>query len=171
MAEIIVTPAVTSRYLPKGMAAVSVYNYNGAEGMTLAQAISAMVFRRAAQLEFASVACMNMLTATSGALEQLTAYAKDVINGTNWDAAKTYLVNQCNVDASSLPANIDTYNNKMQAYEAIETKLKEYNSISDRYAIELQTSVTRRDSFYAMTVNMTMHLGKSGLAAADAMRK
>lgn len=170
MAEIIATTAVTSRYLPAGTAAASVYNYNGAENMTLAQAISAMVFRRAAQLELAGVACMNMLSATSSLLEKLADYAKDVLAGQNWAAAKDFLVSKCGVAADTLPDAIDTYKQKIQAYSAIETKLKEYNSTSDKYAIELQTGVSRRDSFYAMTVNMTIHLGKSGLQVATALR-
>ena len=174
MSEISATTVAVNRYAPEGSEAVQLYNYNGAEGLTLGQLCAAFSLRRAALLENQSVGIMNRIVAGSDRLDMLSDYAQRAVKADALDAGaraslydeiKAYL-GGIGTDTSTLPANLDGYENRMSMFTAIKTKLDEGTSTVDRLAISLETAVTRRDTVYAMSTTIVKHYTASCLSQA-----
>lgn len=170
MAEIGVTTIGTNRYAPEGAANIESYSYNGAKGLTLAQLVMAVCFRRTAQIEAAAVNHMNLLSRGADKLTLLSEDAQFVLNGTQpagrsltWDGVKAELER---MGATGLPATINTYSDRMSAYSQVEALLTTCSADNDMLAIELQTSVNHRDNYYNQSSNTVVTLGKSSLACA-----
>lgn len=176
MSEISATAIGTLRYAPEGAATIRAYNYNGVEGLTLAQLIMAFSFRRAAQTEQTCVNMMNQLSLGADRLTTLSDAAQFVLaNGQKqfgrwgkWSDVRAFLV-KVGVDEKNLPQVIDrntSHKEIMAVYELIRTKLTECNASNDTLAVELQTSVNRRDVVYNTATSSIAGLGQSAIACA-----
>ena len=178
MSEISATAVCRLRYAPEGAAPVRAYNYNGAEGLTLAQLVMACSFRRAAQTEQACVNAMNQLSLASDRLTDLSHAAQFVLaNATqpfgrwgNWSDVRAFLVKiGLKDDPEALPRAIGektAHSTIMGIYEQIRPKLTECNATNETLVVELQTSVNRRDVVYNTVSSTITGLGKSSLACA-----
>lgn len=168
MAELSTTQIGSNPYAPAGADAIRLFNYNGAEGMTLGQMVISVCIARAAAIETASVARMNKMTATNATLDKLSQYAQQVIDGTgSWSAIKTYLVNTCGVSSDSLPSAINNKSDRLSAYDAIRRQLDNYNNVSQRDMVDLQSLVNRRDVAYSTSTNTVRSLLRTGFGMAS----
>lgn len=176
MSEISATAIGTLRYAPEGAATIRAYNYNGVEGMTLAQLIMAFSFRRAAQTEQSCVNAMNQLSLGADRLADLSDAAQFVLaNGAkpfgrwkSWADVRAYLV-KIGVAEKNLPKTIgngSSHKEIMAIYELIRTKITECSASNDTLAVELQTSVNRRDVVYNTATSTISGLGQSSIACA-----
>lgn len=176
MSEISATAIGTLRYAPEGAATIRAYNYNGVEGLTLAQLIMAFSFRRAAQTEQTCVNAMNQLSLGADRLTALSDAAQFVLadgaktfgRWSKWADVRAYLV-KIGIEAKILPEKIGgstAHKEIMAIYEAIRTKLTECNASNDTLAVGLQTSVNRRDVVYNTATSSITGLGQSAIACA-----
>ena len=176
MSEISASAIGTLRYAPEGAATIRAYNYNGVEGLTLAQLIMAFSFRRAAQTEQACVNAMNQLALGADRLLDLSDAAQFVLadgqkkfgRWEKWSDVRAFLV-KVGVDEKNLPKSIGgstPHKEIMAVYELIRTKLTECAASNDTLAIELQTSVNRRDVVYNTATSTIAGLGQSAIACA-----
>lgn len=177
MAEIGVTTIGTSRYAPAAAANIESYSYNGAKGLTLAQLVMAVCFRRTAQIEAASVNHMNLLSRGADKLTLLADDTQFILNGTQpagrklvWAGTGGVKEELERMGATGLPAAIGTYPDQMAAYAQVEALLTTCCADNDMLAIELQTSVNHRDNYYNQSSNTVATLGKSGLACAAKLK-
>ena len=169
MAEIYAEAIGASRYAPESCAHIELYGYNGAERLTLGQLINAVVVRRCALLERHSVLEMNMVAVDSDRIERLGQHASAILaQSSDWASIRNELIADFGVEDSSLPDAINSYNKRMQAFEAVKQKIEECNSSVDRTVIELQTAVSRRDAMYNLATTICSHLGKSEQNTASA---
>lgn len=182
MSEISAATVCRLRYAPEGAAAVRAYNYNGVEGLTLAQLMMACSFRRAAQTEQACVNAMNQLSLSSDRLADISHAAQFVLQfvqsgapksfgrWSKWSDVRAFLVNiGLQDDKTALPEKLEpgtSYSTVMGIYEQIRPKLTECNSTNETQVVELQTAVNRRDVVYNTVSSTITGLGKSALACA-----
>ena len=133
MSEISASAIGSLRYAVGSAATVRAYNYNGVEGLTLAQLIMAFSFRRAAQTEQTCVNMMNQLSLGADRLTTLSDAAQFVLsNGQKkfgrwgkWSDVRAFLV-KVGVDKAALPETIDDktpHAKIMGAYEQVRIKL------------------------------------------------
>jgi len=176
LVELSATVVSTNRYAPSGANEVRLFNYNGAENLTLAQLVAAVCVRRSAQIEDQAVGAMNLMTNTIEQQEKLSdevnAMAALPIPGADADWAnrrKRLIALGCS--ESALPSDITSYKNRMQAYEAVEKRLQALNTVSDRAGIELQTATSRRDMIFTVASTTTVHLGASMAQSANALKR
>ncbi len=166
------TTIALNRYAPEGCEKIELYSYNGVDELTFAQLMMAFSFKRAALLEHESVTLMNRITTNADMLETLSQYGKDIMLGadcTNWPEIKKYLKEKCGVTAD-LPATVAAYNDMMNAFEALKTKLEDYATVSDRLAISLQTCVSRRDTIYNLSTQTILHYASAMNSTAARLR-
>lgn len=180
MGEIITTSIGTLRYAPAGSEQILAYNYNGAEGLTLARLIMAFAFRRAVQNELSCVVAMNRLSIETDRLDDLSGCARYVVTGgtdtsggkwANWDQVSACLrkVNS----AIQLPATFGPgtpYTEKMAIYEEIRTMLTNCNVANEKLGLDLQTAVSRRDITYNLSTSTIASLGKSTRVSAAQLK-
>lgn len=178
--ELSATVISTNRYAPAGADAVKLYNYNGAEGLTLAQLVSAVCVRRNAQIESQAVAVMNLMTNTTDVLDQLAKEINEMVaiaipgEDPTWATANTWRrarLIALGCEASGLPSDITSYKNRLQAYETIQKRMEALNSVSDRAGIDLETAMSRRDTTFTLASTTTLHYGASLATSANAMKR
>jgi len=168
MAELSTTQIGTNPYAPAGSDAVQLFNHNGAEGMTLGQMVISVCIARAAVIETASVARMNKMTATNAILDQLSEYARQVVEGSaNWSTVKTYLWNICGISSDDLPSSITSPTDRLKAYDVIRRQLDNFNNVSQRDMVDLQSLVNRRDVAYSTSTNTVRSLLRTRLGTAS----
>jgi len=175
MSSISATAASVNRYAPEGANRVELFTYNGAEGLTLGQLVAAVTIRRAAVLEQQSVFNMNELSKNVDKVNKACEYGEDILAETDASRAKyRNVIRKFLIDlgcsSSALPGSIDTYADMMKAYEQLQAQLTSLNSTSDRLAIDLESSISRRDTVYTQSSNIVTHLGQSGLLSAAGMK-
>jgi len=176
LVELSSTVISTNRYAPAGSDAVRLYNYNGAEDLTIAQLVAAVCVRRVAQVEDQAVASMNLMMNTTDVLEKLSQEINEMVAidinvpDPDWAERRKRLIDM-GCEASGLPAAITTYKDRLQAYETVQKRIEALNSVSDRAGIELQTSASRRDAVFTLATNTTTHIGASMAQQANAMKR
>lgn len=169
MTAITQTQISINRYAPADVASVNLYNYNGAEGLTLGQLISAVCIARGAELERGTVTLMNSVASTTGRLRTLADYANEVVAGTsNWAAIRGFCISQCGIAADSLPTAVEGYNDRMLAFNAMRTKMDDLTSVAQQTALDLQSTINRRDVVFGTATNTLLALTKSMMAEAAA---
>jgi len=172
MGEVSATAIGTFREAPSGSSRIELYNYNGSEDMTVAQLIMAISIRCSAIYERQSVVQMNMMSRGVDNIELLSGYGDSILAGDNdkWKSTiRNALKNTFKVKDSALPAEINTYSDRMAAMEQIQQLLTQENSDVDRIAIEAETAINRRDSVYDMATQCVTHFGGSLMTAATNM--
>lgn len=172
MSEIYAERIATNRYAPEGANAISLFGYNGVEGLTLGQLVNAVSIRRAAHHEQQSVVIMNELMVHNTRLSNLSAITDRILSATGeWSAGdRDYLIKELGCDPKNLPERLDSYAKRMEAFEIARTKMTELNGTVDRIAIKLQSTISRRDSVYSLATMTVQHLGKSEMSVAGAFR-
>lgn len=157
----------TNRYAPEGSSDINMYAVGDSGNLTIGQLAIAVSIRNAAACEAQSVVKMNITTANSTLLSEASGWLEKVANGSaDWSAAKSFAVNSLGVEASALPDDIKTYAKRMQAAEAMKTKMELLVQQQQQDMIDLQTLVNRRDVAYSTSSNIVRTLGNS--MAADA---
>lgn len=163
--SIMIETISANRYAPRGSETVNLFSngFDGGSNLTLGQLSVAVSLRAAAVCEAQSVTKMNMMASGSANLEKATQYVEALANDNvpNWDAVKTFLTSELEISADDLPAAVDTYSKRMQAIDAIKTKIDQLTQTQQTSMIDLQTLVNRRDTAYSTSSNMVRALGTS----------
>ncbi len=184
MSEITATEIAVNNYAPAGAELIELYNYNGAELLTIPQLVIAVSVRRAACLERASVVQMNMMTAGVEKSNRLCKLGDDLLavtgNATThdddtWKADSAKWKNWVNEFhacggediAKDLPDGADTYDKRLKALEKLAELMQKVNSATDRVAVELQTCISRRDLVYKLATTTVSHFGTSASNVAN----
>ena len=151
-----------NRYAPTGSDAIFLYDCNQASALTLGQLVQAVCLRSAAAYERQSVTKMNMMAAGSQKLDDAADWLKRIAEGTaNWTDAKSFLVNTMGISADSLPADINSYDKRMQAAKALQDKMNILAQTQQEDMIDLQTLVNRRDVAYSTSSGVVRTMGQS----------
>ena len=160
---------------------VNLFNYNGCEGLTLGQLVSAICVRVGVALETESVNKTNIITRTTRRLRALSEVLDGVVNGTmNYDSTLTsegfagmkvreFLTGEMEYTISSsgagtdaaLPASLDNVTNRMTFYERVKGKIDSETSTSQKDMVDLQTYISRRDVAYSTATNSVRTLGST----------
>lgn len=170
MAEIYAETVAVNRYAPENVADIELFGYNGVEQLTLTQLVNAVVVRRCAIVERQSVVQMNLLSSGSENLGKLAAgaewiFSDEAVACTDWskvDNGYYQLLNNLlngnlkpGETPTSIPLNLTTWNNRLAVFELFKTQIDNANAAVDRIAVDLQTSVSRRDSLYNISTTVT----------------
>lgn len=149
---------------------VRLYAVNGATDLTLAQLCAAVSLRLAGVLEHRGVQKMNDMTAQNAMMSAMAGVVEQVVTpGVKLDDAaklpadyaprsatfaaaptvKNFMLFECAIPANDVPADLDSYERRMNAYKALKTKLDSATSTSQEIAIALRTCLSRRDVAYS----------------------
>jgi len=117
--------------------AIELYNFNGAEDLTLSQLVVALCVRAGAVFERDAVVQLNLMNSGVSNAEELATWGDQVLEGSEWSNIRPKLISKYGVKDSALPASIEGYTDRMNALEQIVQKLTDQNSSIDRIAIEI----------------------------------
>ena len=160
--EIEAETIATNRYAPEGANAISLYTNGEGKHLTFGQLAISVSLRTASAYESQSVVKMNKMTSGSTILDEAGEWLQKVANGSaDWAAAKSFVIDKLGVEASSLPNAIDTYDRRMQAVNAMKSKIDVLTQSQQEDMIDLQTLVNRRDVAYTTASNVVRSLGTS----------
>ncbi len=152
----------TNRYAPEGADSVNLYGTSLANSLTLGQLVIAVSIRSAAAYEAQSVLKMNKMTSGSVLLDKAAGWLQKVADGSAvWSEAKSFCVDSLGISESTLPANLDSYGNRMAAVKAMKAKLDALTQSQQEEMIDMQTLVNRRDVAYSTSSNIVRALGTS----------
>ena len=152
----------TNRYAPAGSEAIQMYDTGTSGPLTLGQLVQAVCIRTAAVVEAQSVTKMNTMTAGSLQLDTASSYLSQIVQGTaDWPAAKAYLTGTLGIPAQDLPDNLSTYDKRIQAANALKSKMDAITQDQQENMIDLQTLVNRRDNAFSTSSNIVRALATS----------
>ena len=152
----------TNRYAPAGSEAILMYDTGASGALTLGQLVQAVCIRSAAAYEAQSVNKMNKMTAGSVKLDAAAAWLPKLVDGSaDWAAAKAFLTGTMGISASALPANLSSYDRRMQAADALKNQMDALVQSQQEEMIDLQTMVNRRDVAFSTSSNVVRALGTS----------
>ena len=152
----------TNRYAPEGSEAISMYDTGASGALTLGQLVQAVCIRSAAAYEAQSVIKMNRMSEGSANLDAAAAWLSQIVAGTaDWGAAKAFLTGTLGIEESALPADLSSYDRRMQAATALKARLDALVQDQQEQMIDLQTMVNRRDVAYSTSSNVVRALGTS----------
>ncbi len=159
----------TNPNAPEGANAVNLYNTSLAKGLTLGQLLSAVCLRAGAVLERQGVSKMNTLTNNDVAIEDLSTTMQAIADNavSDWATLKKTLAEK--YDLTTLPANLDTYTNRLLAMAAIKQKLEALSQVAQEDMIDLQTTINRRDVAYTTSTNLIRALGQTSNNLANTL--
>ena len=152
----------TNRYAPEGSEAISMYDTGASGALTLGQLVQAVCIRTAAAYEAQSVVKMNRMNEGSVTLDAAAAWLPQIVAGTaDWGAAKAFLTGTLGIEESALPADLSSYDRRMQAATALKNAMDARVQDQQEQMIDLQTMVNRRDVAYSTSSNVVRALGTS----------
>ena len=152
----------TNRYAPEGSEAISMYDTGASGALTLGQLVQAVCIRSAAAYEAQSVIKMNRMSEGSANLDAAAAWLSQIVAGTaDWGAAKAFLTGTLGIAESALPADLSSYDRRMQAATALKARLDALVQDQQEQMIDLQTMVNRRDVAFSTSSNVVRALGTS----------
>ena len=158
----------TNRYAPAGSEAILMYDTGASGALTLGQLVQAVCIRSAAAYEAQSVNKMNKMTAGSVTLDAAAAWLPKLVDGSaDWPAAKSFLTGTMGISASALPANLSSYDRRMQAADALKNQMDALVQSQQEEMIDLQTMVNRRDVAFSTSSNVVRALGTSSMDNAQ----
>jgi len=166
MSEITGTVVALNRYAVGDAQAVLLYNYNGAEDLTMGQLIAAFSIHRAAVCEARSVAVMNRTNAMDDQIEFLAQAIEDILAQRDWAKLRAELLKKTKISADALPTSIEKYNNMMKAVSAVKDELVRDNSSLDKAMIELESVISARDVVMDLSTTMIKHYGDGCMSLA-----
>ena len=154
----------TNRYAPSGSAAINLYStgLEGGSNLTLGQLVIAVSIRSAAAYEAQSVVKMNEMSSDSLVLDDAAEWMTKVADGTaDWAQAKAFCTGKLEIDANTLPDNLNSYDKRMTVVTAMKAKIDAMVQQQQQDMIDLQTLVNRRDVAYSASSNIVRALGAS----------
>ena len=158
----------TNRYAPAGSEQVLMYDTGASGPLTLGQLVQAVCIRTAAALEAQSVNKMNTMTAGSVKLDDAAGWLTKIVQGTaTWSAAKAFLVGTMGIAESELPPDLSSYDRRMQASNALKSRMDQLTQSQQEEMIDLQTIVNRRDVAFSTSSNVVRALGASQMDNAQ----
>ena len=166
------TTIATNRYAPAGSNAINLYStgVDGGDGLTIGQLAIAVSLRSAAVCEAQSVIKMNTMSrgaqTLSKAAEWLDKLADESAT-TEWAELRAFAIGELGVEASALPADISSYDRRMQAASAMKSKVDTLSQSQQQQMIDLQTCVNRRDVAYSTSSSIIRTLGSSQSTNAE----
>ena len=138
------------------------YDTGASGALTLGQLVQAVCIRTAAAYEAQSVIKMNRMSEGSANLDAAAAWLSQIVAGTaDWGAAKAFLTGTLGIEESALPADLTSYDRRMQAATALKARLDALVQDQQEQMIDLQTMVNRRDVAYSTSSNVVRALGTS----------
>lgn len=164
MGTIAVTEIAVNHNAPAEAAAINMYSTATASSLTLGQLVQAVCIRAAAVFEDQSVVKMNKMSSGTRRLDAAADWLSKIVDetsGIDWDECKDFLVNALGIDESVLPDDLSTYDNRMQAADALKDKMDTLTTSQQTEMIDLQTLVNRRDVAYSTSSNATRTLATS----------
>lgn len=158
---------------------VNLFNYNGCEGLTLGQLVSAICVRVGVALEMECVNKTNVLSWTTRRLKALAETLDGVMKGEmNYDSRLTsegyagmtvrdfltgvmeYTIQKPGKENdAALPASLDMMTDRLTFYERVKGKMDSDTSTSQKDMVDLQTYISRRDVAYSTATNSVRTLG------------
>ena len=154
----------TNRYAPSGSEAINLYStgFEGGSNLTLGQLVIAVSIRSAAAYEAQSVVKMNAMSSDSLVLDDAADWMATVADGTaDWAQAKAFCTGKLEIDANTLPDNLNSYDKRMTVVTAMKAKIDAMVQQQQQDMIDLQTLVNRRDVAYSASSNIVRALGAS----------
>lgn len=154
----------TNRYAPSGADAINLYSngLEGGSGLTLGQLAISVCMNAAVAYEGQSVLKMNAMTSGSGKLSEAAGWLVKVANGSaNWAQAKAFCTSTLGIAESELPADLSSYDRRMQATVAMKARMDALTQSQQEAMIDLQTMVNRRDVAFTTSSNIIRALGTS----------
>ena len=158
----------TNRYAPAGSEAILMYDTGASGALTLGQLVQAVCIRSAAAYEAQSVNKMNKMTAGSVKLDDAAAWLPKLVDGSaDWAAAKAFLTGTMGIAESELPPDLSSYDRRMQAANALKSRMDALTQSQQEEMIDLQTMVNRRDVAFSTSSNVVRALGTSSMDNAQ----
>ena len=156
-----------NRYAPEGSNAINLYATSASTPLTIGQLVQAVCLNAAAAYEAQSVLKMNSMNAGTVKLDEAASWLSHIADGSaNWDQAKAFLIGTMGIEASALPADLATYDRRMQAAEALRNKMDALTQSQQQDMVDLQSMVNRRDVAHSTSSNIVRALATS--TSADA---
>ncbi len=171
---------------PQGADAINLYQMNNSGPLTLAQLVAAVCFYRAAILERRSTLQMNRLTQTTGLLNSMSNVLNQVFQenaqyGTTARLAEgytprrvpvgcsieTFLKQECQIEAQSLPGSLGDATSRLTAFDAIRRRMDTLNTQSQQETIDMQSTVNWRDVTYNLSSGTISRYATTGLNMAN----
>ena len=167
----------TNRYAPAGANAVCLYGIDGADGLTLAQLVSAVCIRRCAHLEARAVGRMNKMTQNNTYMDAISSVCKQIAADAELNAAANipdsyemrkiernctiyqFLTLECGLDVTF--ANPLSYKQRMDVIATIKTAMDSANTTSQEDVIELQSMINWRDVTYNASGGIVSRYGNT----------
>ena len=156
--------------------AYTVEGVNNVDGtpreLSIGQLVMAICLQRATALEAGIIALMEEMNSTSVKLELMTQIEADILDGganmANINTShvtyegrdydfRAFLVNVVRMDAASVPSDFVSATDT-DFITALESKMDEMNSFSQKTMIELQSQTSKRDQTYDMISNILKSL-------------
>ena len=162
----------TNKYAPEGAESINLYTNGEGRNLTIGQLIISVSLRAAAAYETQSVLKMNTMNSDTVKLKTASDWMAQILtdySNVNWSTAKSYLTGTIGIDSSSLPSDISSYANRIQAANAIKVKLDAFAQTQQQQMVDLQTLVNRRDVAYSTSANTIAALGSSMTGNAQNM--
>lgn len=157
-----------NRYAPAGSEAIQMYDTGASGPLSLGQLVQAVCLRSAAAYEAQSVVKMNTMNAGTVRLDAAAAWLPRIVDGTaNWTEAKAFLTGSMGIAASALPADLSSYDRRMQAAAALKNAMDPLVQSQQEEMIDLQTLVNRRDVAFSTSSNVVRALGTSSMDNAQ----
>ena len=158
----------TNRYAPEGSERILMYDTGASGPLSIGQLVQAVCLRSAAAYEAQSVNKMNKMTAGSATLDDAATLLPKLVDGSaDWTAAKAFLTGTMGIPESALPADLSSYDRRMQAADALKNKMENLVQSQQEEMIDLQTLVNRRDVAFSTSSNVVRALGTSQMDNAQ----
>ena len=147
---------------PVGSEVILMYDTGTSGPLTIGQLVQAVCLRSAAAYEAQTVNKMNTMTAGSVKLDAAAGWLTKIVQETaDWTAAKAFLVGTMGIADSELPPDLSSYDRRMQAANALKSRMDALTQSQQEEMIDLQTLVNRRDNAYSTSSNIVRTLGNS----------
>ena len=105
---------------------------------------------------------MNEMSSDSLVLDDAAEWMTKVADGTaDWAQAKAFCTGKLEIDANTLPDNLNSYDKRMTVVTAMKAKIDAMVQQQQQDMIDLQTLVNRRDVAYSASSNIVRALGAS----------
>jgi len=175
----------TNRYASPEASGIVTYSFNGCEGLTIGQLVTAVCCRIGAALEAQSVVKTNIITAETDRLNAYSFVLAGFMDGSvNYDTTlrttgyegrlvREFLNSEgftismeSTAQAGQLPVEVGSVVNQVLAYDVMKDKLQQLANTSQQDMIDLQTTISRRDVAFSTVTNSVRSLGASCMDTA-----
>lgn len=162
----------SNRYAPDNAQAINMYTLDGGEELTLGQLMAAVCIRTGTNAEAQSINKMNYMNSNVELLEKTSGYLGEIASNnvtSGWDTIKNFLINSLGMSSSDLPDNLNSYDKRNQAINAMKVQLEALTRQAQEDMIDLQSLVNSRDVCFTTGTNLIKATGHSILNTANAL--